>query len=205
MESEITNQQELVPEEDLTGQEIMEKKYAKGGGKETLYRVTIRSQIRLIGIMDSKANLIISMNTFLITGMLGFLTGSLFYFDATREMTFIDRIPFMVLLLFSIVAMTYAILSTRTDLSIRKFRAKDSPIQFTLSHQKKTPLNDYLNYMEEVLSSNEMIYENLNLALYFLARVVSRKSHFLNISYTMFLLGLIFSVVLFMVLTLYGN
>lgn len=202
MESESTNQQELVPEIDTTGKEILRRKYAKGGGKETLYRVTIRSQIRLIGIMDSKANLIISMNTFLITGMLGFLTGSIFYFD-TGEMTFIDRIPFMILLLFSIVAMTYAILSTRTDLSVRKFRAKDSPIQFTLSHQKKTPLNDYLAYMEEVLSSNDMIYENLNLDLYFLARVVSRKSHFLNIAYTMFLLGLIFSVVLFMALNIY--
>jgi preprotein translocase subunit SecG len=202
MEPEFTNQQELVPEKDPTSQEIIQKKYAKGGGKETLYRVTIRSQIRLIGIMDSKANLIISMNTFLITGMLGFLTGSIFYFD-TGEMTFIDRIPFMVLLIFSVIAITYAILSTRTDLSVRKFRAKDSPIQFTLSHQKKTPLNDYLAYMEEVLSSNDMIYENLNLDLYFLARVVSRKSHFLNIAYTMFLLGLIFSVVLFMALNIY--
>lgn len=203
METANINQQELVPNENGIDPNLTQRKYAKGGGKETLYRVTIRSQIRLIGIMDSKANLIISMNTLLITGTLGLLTGSLFFIDAPREMKMVDYVPFLALLFFSIIAMTYAILSTRTDLSIKKFRAKTSPMQFTLSHQKKTPVDEYLNYMEKVISSNELIYENLNLDLYFLSKVVSRKSHYLNISYTMFLIGLILSVVLFLVMNVY--
>ncbi|MDX2443007.1 MAG: DUF5706 domain-containing protein [Bacteroidales bacterium] len=203
METANINQQELVPNENGIDPNLTQSKYAKGGGKETLYRVTIRSQIRLIGIMDSKANLIISMNTLLITGTLGLLTGSLFFIDAPREMKLVDYVPFLALLFFAIIAMTYAILSTRTDLSIKKFRAKTSPMQFTLSHQKKTPVDEYLSYMEKVISSNELIYENLNLDLYFLSKVVSRKSHYLNISYTMFLIGLILSVVLFLVITVF--
>ncbi len=203
METANINQQELVPNENGIDPNLTQPKYAKGGGKETLYRVTIRSQIRLIGIMDSKANLIISMNTLLITGTLGLLTGSLFFIDAPREMKLVDYVPFLALLFFAIIAMTYAILSTRTDLSIKKFRAKTSPMQFTLSHQKKTPVDEYLSYMEKVISSNELIYENLNLDLYFLSKVVSRKSHYLNISYTMFLIGLILSVVLFLVITVF--
>ncbi len=203
METANINQQELVPNENGIDPNLTQPKYAKGGGKETLYRVTIRSQIRLIGIMDSKANLIISMNTLLITGTLGLLTGSLFFIDAPREMKLVDYVPFQALLFFAIIAMTYAILSTRTDLSIKKFRAKTSPMQFTLSHQKKTPVDEYLSYMEKVISSNELIYENLNLDLYFLSKVVSRKSHYLNISYTMFLIGLILSVVLFLVITVF--
>ncbi len=124
METANINQQELVPNENGIDPNLTQPKYAKGGGKETLYRVTIRSQIRLIGIMDSKANLIISMNTLLITGTLGLLTGSLFFIDAPREMKLVDYVPFLALLFFAIIAMTYAILSTRTDLSIKKFRAK---------------------------------------------------------------------------------
>ena len=143
------------------------------------------------------------MNTLLITGTLGLLTGSLFFIDAPREMKLVDYVPFLALLFFAIIAMTYAILSTRTDLSIKKFRAKTSPMQFTLSHQKKIPVDEYLSYMEKVISSNELIYENLNLDLYFLSKVVSRKSHYLNISYTMFLIGLILSVVLFLVITVF--
>lgn len=200
MEMANSNQQELVHSENGIDKNLEERKYAKGGGKETLYRVTIRSQIRLIGIMDSKANLIISMNTFLITGTLGLLTGTFFFTNSPAEMKMVDYVPFFALLFFAIIAMTYAILSTRTDLSIKKFRAKTSPMQFTLSHQKRTPVKDYLNYMENVISSNELIYENLNLDLYFLSKVVSRKSHYLNISYTMFLIGLIITVVLFLVM-----
>ena len=203
MEQDNTNKQKIVPENDPNEKNPLARLYAKGGGKETLYRVTIRSQIRLIGIMDSKANLIISMNTLLITGTLGLMTGSIFYFDQAKEMKMLDYIPFLALLLFAMIAMTYAILSTRTDLSIQKFRAKTSPIQFTLSHKKKTPIEDYLRYMENVLSSNELIYENLNLDLYFLSKVVSRKSHYLNISYTMFLIGLIASVALFLIINVY--
>jgi len=202
MELDNTKQQKIVPENDPNEKNPLARMYAKGGGKETLYRVTIRSQIRLIGIMDSKANLIISMNTLLITGTLGLMTGSI-YFDATKEMKMLDYIPFLALLFFAMIAMTYAILSTRTDLSIKKFRAKTSPIQFTLSHKKKTPLTDYLSYMENVLTSNKLIYENLNLDLYFLSKVVSRKSHYLNISYTMFLIGLIGSVALFLIINVY--
>ena len=43
--------------------------------------------------------------------------------------------------------------------------------------------------MEERLASNEMIYENLSFDLYFLRRVISRKTRFLNISYMLFLVG----------------
>jgi len=79
----------------------------------------------------------------------------------------------------------------------------ESPIQYTLTHHKKTSIKEYLAYMENVISSNELIYENLNLDLYFLSRVVSRKSRFLNISYSLFLFGIVCTVALFIALTLY--
>ena len=179
------------------------KKYAKGGGKETLYRVTIRSQIRLISIMDSKANLIISMNTMLITGVLALLTGSLFYWEPDREMKFMDHIPFVVFLIFALLAMGYAIFATRTDLNTRKFNVKNSPIQFTLKHHEKANISEYLAYMGEILLSNELIYENLNLDMFFLSEIVSRKSRFLNIAYSLFLAGIVIAVGLFLVFTLY--
>ena len=138
-------------EEELTPKKV----FAKGGGKESLYRVTIRSQIRLIGIMDSKANLIVSMNTLLITGVIGFLTGSMFYWQEAEGMNMINKIPFLVFLGFALPSMAFAIFSTRTDLSIKKVMIMESPIQYTLSHHKKTSINEYLAYMENVISSNE--------------------------------------------------
>ena len=179
------------------------KKYAKGGGKETLYRVTIRSQIRLISIMDSKANLIISLNTMLITGTLALLTGSLISLTSDRDIKFMDQIPFVVFLIFALLAMAYAIYATRTDLNTRKFNIKNSPIQYTLKHHEKLSISEYLAYMDEILLSNKLIYENLNLDMYFLSEIVSRKSRFLNISYSLFLAGIVIGVGLYLVFTLY--
>ncbi len=179
------------------------KKYAKGGGKETLYRVTIRSQIRLISIMDSKANLIISLNTMLITGTLALLTGSIISLTSDRDIKFMDQIPFIVFLVFALLAMAYAIYATRTDLNTRKFNIKNSPIQYTLKHHEKLSISEYLAYMDEILLSNKLIYENLNLDMYFLSEIVSRKSRFLNISYSLFLAGIVIGVGLYLVFTLY--
>jgi len=178
---------------------------AKGGGKETLFRVTIRGQISLIGIMDSKANLIISINTLLITGVLGFLSGSFYFWNNNRAMTLSDHLPFVIFLAFSLAAITLAILSTRTDLHLKKFLVMQSPIQFSLTHYKKVPIEDYLKYVEEMLASNEMIYENLSVDLYFLSRVISRKTRFLNISYVLFLTGLILGVGLFLLKLILKN
>jgi len=179
--------------------------YAKGGGKETLYRVTIRSQIRLIGILDSKANLVISINTLLITGVLGLLTGSLFFWQPTNELQITDQLPFLSFLIFSLATMYFAIMSTRTDLAIKKFEVMKSasPIQMTLTHQKKFQVEEYLDFMDEILKSNNKIYEVLNLDLYFLSRVVSRKSKYLNIAYSLFIIGLAVGIGLFFILTLY--
>ncbi len=45
-----------------------EKILSKGRGKDTLFRVTVRNQIDQISIADNKANMIISINTIIITG-----------------------------------------------------------------------------------------------------------------------------------------
>ena len=200
-----TPQDVNLPEEEqippATGEELP-RAFAKGGGKETLYRVTVRGQVSLIGIMDKKANLIISINTLLVTGSLGLLTGSFFYELQHTKLAIFNHVPLVILLISSVVAMTFAILSTRTDLSIKKFQERFSPLQFTLSHDNKLSLDEFLQTMETVLVSNELIYENLNTDLFFLSKVIARKSYFLNISYIVFVIGLVGSVGLFLLLNL---
>ena len=79
---------------DMNDMEVsLPKNLAKGGGKETLFRVTIRGQIALIGIMDSKADLIISINILLITGVPGFLSGSLYFWNGNPTMNLTNLIP----------------------------------------------------------------------------------------------------------------
>ena len=61
-------------------EDVNKKKiFAKGGGKETLFRVTLRNQIRIIAIIDSKASTIISVSTLIVTLSLALLGGNLVY------------------------------------------------------------------------------------------------------------------------------
>ena len=152
--------------------------------------------------MDKKANLIISINTLLVTGSLGLLTGSFFYELQHTKLAIFNHVPLVILLVSSVVAITFAILSTRTDLSIKKFQERFSPLQFTLSHDTKVSLDEFLIIMKNVLNSNELIYETLNTDLHFLSKIIARKSSFLNISYIVFVFGLIGSVGLFLILNL---
>ncbi len=184
----------------LQAETVTGRVFAKGGGKETLFRVTIRAQVNMIGIMDSKANLIISINAILVTGILGWLTGTTYFNGRPQPFQAADHIPFLVFLIFALVAITFAILATRMELKPRKFRALQSPMQFTLTHYRKVPLEEYMEHMEQLLSSQEKIYDALSLDAYFLSLLISRKSRLLGVSYFFFLTGLITGVVLFLLL-----
>ena len=46
-------------------------KVGGGRGKETLFRVTFRNQINHIQIADNKANMIITINSLIITVLIG--------------------------------------------------------------------------------------------------------------------------------------
>lgn len=53
-----------LPKEDSTGKK---KGEGKGAARQTLYRVTIRNQLRSIAIADQKASILIGINTILIS------------------------------------------------------------------------------------------------------------------------------------------
>ncbi len=60
-------------------------------------------------------------------------------------------------------------------------------------------IDEYLNSLNEILESKNDFYENLNIDMYFQGKSINRKYKLLRIAYTIFLYGLIISVVSFLI------
>ncbi len=166
------------------------KIFAKGGGKETLFRVTIRNQIRIVAIIDRKANTIISVSTLIVMLSLGLLGGNLAYSDKLTA-GFDTGLPFFVLLLFELLAILFAMISTQYELVMKQEKIIGAPMEFTLLQKAEFSLDEYMERMSEILASNEELYKVLSWDVFFLRRVIQGKRKFLNIAYLSFILGFI--------------
>lgn len=165
------------------------KTFAKGGGKETFFRVTLRNQIRIVAIIDSKASTIISVSTLIVTLVIAMLGGNFAYAGAESLQNYSEELPFFVLLIFELAAIFFALISTQYELMLDKKTVMGSPMQFTLLKDKKIDLSFYMNRMEEILTSNEELYKTLSVDVFFMRKVILGKRKYLNIAYATFFLG----------------
>ncbi len=167
------------------------KTFAKGGGKETLFRVTLRNQIRIVAIIDSKAGTIINVSTIIVTLSLALLGGNLAYSRAEALQNYMDELPFFVLLVFELFAIMFAMISTQYELIMSNKKVMGSPMQFTLLKDNKINLDEYMSRMDEILISNEELYKTLSVDVFFMRKVILGKRKYLNMAYVAFLLGFI--------------
>jgi len=167
-------------------------------GVQTFFRTNYRNHINLSAIADNKANIMISVNSILISVLITVLTWR--NITETQPEVLMPGVIFLVTALASLI---FAVLSARPkvtnlneekDLSIAKkniaFFGNFVPLE----------LEQYEEVMDEVLRNEELIYGNMSRDLYFLGKVLSKKYYYLTISYNVFMLGFSISVFLFLVL-----
>lgn len=187
--------------DDLTKQ--IESDLKTGGrGKDTLFRITIRNQVDQIAIADNKANMIISINTIVISLIVAGL-GSGMSFADLNFLQFPQIIaPLTILMLACTVSAVFSILAAKPR--FMKEKGDTDPETNSLlffGNFTHLPLPEYIKEMYGVLSSNTGIYRSLIIDLYFNGQILSRKYRLLAFSYTSFLVGLILCVFVYLVLT----
>jgi hypothetical protein len=85
-----------------------------------LFRVTLSNHTRLSGIADSKANILLSVNAIIISIALSSLIPKL---DNAHNSHLV--IPTFIMLMFSVVSIIFAILSTRPKVTTGTFTRQD--------------------------------------------------------------------------------
>ncbi|MBR9999268.1 MAG: metal-dependent phosphohydrolase [Cyclobacteriaceae bacterium] len=179
-----------------------------GRGKETLFRVTFRNQINHIQIADNKANMIITINSLIITVLIGLSgystisTGNLF-----NQINII--IPVTLIILTCLLSVVFAIQAARPKIIRNKktnpldLKSKTSLLFFgTISNKS---LDDYMNEMDNLINSKSSIYHTMVIDIYNQGKVLNRKYTLLSIAYQIFMYGFVFSVLTFLVIFLFSS
>jgi predicted metal-dependent HD superfamily phosphohydrolase len=165
-----------------------------GRGVETMYRTTYRTHVNLSSIADNKANIMLSINAIIISIIVSNLVPQ--FSDSPHLI-----IPTAILLVSCLVALVYAILSTRPKITEGKFTREDienkrSNLLF-FGNFYNMPMNDFHWGMMEMIKDSDFLYSSMTRDLYYLGIVLAKKYRFLRICYSVFMYGLIISVTAF--------
>ncbi len=163
-------------------------------GIETLFRITSRNHVDFSSMADNKANIMISINSI----MMSIVFSVLFNKFATDP----NLIPPTIILTFvSTATIIFSILATRPNLTAGVFTKDDIMKRRTnllfFGNFYKMPLNDYEWGVKELMNDREFLYGSMIRDIYFLGKVLGKKYLYLRISYTIFMYGLVISVLAF--------
>lgn len=182
--------------------ETDKKKKKLGSPLQTMFRVTCRNQITLIRIADTKANMILGINSMIVSVILGVL-GSRLIFD---EVNITENnelvIPIVIIMLTSLISATYAIQATRPRLlkPSKKAKSPEDTKRSYLFFENVYGLTQeqYLNKMTELLNSNIEVYESMIIDIFNQSTVLHHKYRLLRYSYFSFLIGFICTILSFL-------
>ncbi|MGB4399550.1 MAG: Pycsar system effector family protein [Daejeonella sp.] len=177
-----------------------------GRGIETLYRSVYAYHISLTSIADNKANMMISINTIIISIVIT-LFGTGFTFSSQNEFSSVRFVfPMAFLLLTSLLAVVFAILSARPNVTSKEkyeLSKKDSSILF-FGNFAQLELREFVAKIKALKEQKEELYDSMTVDIFYLGSVLVRKYNYLSWSYNIFMFGMVFCAVGFVVIMLFS-
>jgi predicted metal-dependent HD superfamily phosphohydrolase len=167
-------------------------------GVETMFRVALKNHMTLSNIADTKANILLSVNAIIVSLALSNLLPKL---DNPSNAHLL--IPTVIFVAFTVASIILSILATRPNVTEGKFSKEDvankkvNLLFFGNFHRMK--LDDFEWGISEMMTDRDYLYGSLTKDLYFLGLVLNRKYKILRITYTVFMIGIIVSVLAFAV------
>lgn len=186
-------------EKEIAKKEAIKAKYKSESpdrGIQTLFRVTLKNHLTLSDIADTKANILLSVNAIIISVALSNLLPKL---DNPSNGYLIY--PTLIFIVFSVVSMIMAVIATRPNITSGKFSKTDVENKkvnlLFFGNFHKMSLGEYEWAIQELVKDKEYIYSSLTKDLYFLGLVLNRKYNILRWTYTIFMIGIVLSVIAF--------
>jgi hypothetical protein len=167
-----------------------------------MFRTTSNNHFELSSMADSKSNIMISVNSIIISVSLTVLLARLAFYPEYI-------IPTVILLAVCLSSIIFAILATRPSVNKGQFTEEDIRNKKTnllfFGNFHSMQLDEYQWAMNEMLKDREYLYNSMIKDIYFLGVVLARKYKFLRISYTIFMWGIIVAVVAFAFAAINGS
>ncbi len=163
---------------------------------QTFFRTNYRNHINLSAIADNKANIMISVNTILISVLITALS-----YQHIAEKNPMVILPVVIFLVTGLASLTFAVLSARPKVTM--LNQKVTPEQarkniIFFGNFVNLDLDQYEQAMDDMFRDGELLIGNMTRDLYHLGKVLDKKYRFLSISYNIFMIGFVATVVTFL-------
>lgn len=176
-------------------QKIKEKKLSRS--TETFFRNTLRSNLELTSLADTKASILISVNGFILTVIM-----TVFGFNSALENLLY---PFVSVILTSAVSIFLAVMAIlpryKQEIVPKKhFDSYDSVLFF--QDISSMPPDAYIAKAKKILKNNDKTHTHILQHLHILGSELQIKYLWLRRAYMAFIIGLSFSVCLVVIVVL---
>jgi predicted metal-dependent HD superfamily phosphohydrolase len=165
-------------------------------GIQTVLRLTSSNHFHLSEMADRKANILISVNSIIIGVILSVLI------DKLLDDPYLT-IPVVIFLASCLTTIIIAILSTRPKITEGVFSREDIMSKKTnllfFGNFYRTTLDEYQWAMSTLMKDTEYLYSVVVQDIYQIGVVLGRKYKLIRLAYTVFMVGLIISVLSFFI------
>ncbi|WP_199120926.1 Pycsar system effector family protein [Pedobacter sp. ASV28] len=165
-------------------------------GVETMFRITSANNQRLSDMADNKAQLLITVNSIILSLIVSLLLRRL-------EDNAYLVIPTFILLLVSLSCIIFSILATRPSIPKGVFTEEEVEKKKVnlvfFGNFYNMPLEHYMEGMKKVMYDREFLYGTLIKDVYSQGVVLGRKYKFIRTAYNIFMFGLITAVLAYVI------
>lgn len=165
-------------------------------GIETMFRTTSSNHLMLSQMADNKANILITINSIILSVVVSVLIRRL---EEDPRLV----IPTIMLVSVCLATIVFAILATRPNVSAGRFTRDDVKNKKTnllfFGNFHGMNVEDYEWSMKQMMKDADYLYGSLIKDIYYLGKVLGKKYRFLRIAYNIFMFGFVVSVLSFVI------
>ena len=165
-------------------------------GIETMFRTTSHNHILLSEMADNKANILITINSIILSVVVSVLVRKV---EENMDLV----IPTIILVTVCLATMVSAILATRPNVSSGRFSREDIKSKRTnllfFGNFHGMEIENYEWAMKEMMKDGDYLYGSLIKDIYSLGKVLGRKYRYLRRSYNIFMYGFVVAIISFVI------
>ena len=156
-------------------------------GVETLFRLLSKNQYTLNTMIDTKSNVLISINALILSLILGTVMGQL---DSDPHLIY----PIVMILITNLASIAFAVFATRPELVHGKIDTNNLLFYGNFQDMEES---EYINKITSLMDKGDQVYKAIASDTYYLGKTLGRKFELLRKSFNIFLIGIILSVIAF--------
>ncbi|HSF53741.1 MAG TPA: Pycsar system effector family protein [Algoriphagus sp.] len=172
--------------------------------RQTFYRVAFKNNCNLLQIADNKANIIITINSVVISSTIAILgygsISNLIEFDSLLTIG-----PILLFLGVILISTMLAVQAAKPTIlgNEKKNDLKPKSSLLFFGDSSKYKMEEYLEATKKMLGDKGSIQDHMSISLYYQGKVMDRKYRLIRKSYEVFVLGLSLGILIFIAYLVY--